>query len=98
MEKSLEELMKSFEEAQGWAQQMVLDRQNQCMKAVGHDTFCQCLAEEVPMMFPTFLDYVFVQSQTKEEIEYDSLDQEIRQSIDKVYKVRDECVGRAFSN
>jgi len=90
--------MKTLEEGMDWAEKMVADRKHQCIRAVGHDTFCQCLAEEVPMLFPTFLEYVFVLSQTKEEIEYDSLDQEIRQSIDKVFKVRDECVRRAFSS
>ncbi len=62
-----------------------------CAKAVGYEPFCGCIGKELPSAW-SFSDYVAITTKSKEENQYNKLDEQYRKAYDMVFTVRDKCV------
>lgn len=63
-----------------------------CMQAFGSDSFCTCLAKELPVVV-NFDAYVHAVTSTKEELGYGKMSEEDKGVLDKVLAVREHCVA-----
>ncbi len=62
-----------------------------CIKAVGHESFCDCISENMPAN-QEFANYVVAVSKTKSELNFSKLSEYYQQSIDLARSARDKCV------
>lgn len=70
----------------------ISDREkNNCIKAIGDSVFCGCITQNLPSIV-SFVEYVNIVSQTKEELKYDKLPTEDKKLVDNTRKARDKCV------
>lgn len=70
-----------------------MDRQwkSDCAKAVGYEPFCSCISKNIPSAW-SFSDYVAITTKSKEENQYNKMDDQHRKAYDMVLPVRDKCV------
>jgi hypothetical protein len=66
-------------------------RATACLRAFGHDRFCDCINEKLPYSL-TFDDYIQVVTRTNEQLAAAKLDKEQRKLADLAVKARDVCV------
>lgn len=76
--------------------QVTAKKKMQCMKAMGHEDFCSCIAEKSPVGL-SFFEYIVAVSNTKEELNYSNLSEEDRSMVDNARKAREECVSTVWS-
>ncbi len=62
-----------------------------CIKAVGHEKFCDCISENMPAD-QEFSNYVVAVSKTKNELNFDQLSEYYQQVVDLARASRDKCV------
>ncbi len=62
-----------------------------CLKAFGHNDFCQCLAHKTPVSI-NFYQYVIITTNDKEELGYSVVNEETKGLIDNALKARKICV------
>jgi len=62
-----------------------------CIKAVGHEKFCDCISENIPAD-QEFANYVVAVSKTKSELNFDQLSEYYQQVVDLARASRDKCV------
>ena len=62
-----------------------------CIKAVGHEKFCDCISENMPAD-QEFSNYVVAVSKTKSELNFDQLSEYYQQVVDLARASRDKCV------
>ncbi len=82
---ALEEFQKAVKEASR-------KRYFACMKAFGHEAFCECLNKNIAIGLD-FTGYVLAVTHTKEELGYSARSNDDKQLIDNAIRVRDQCVG-----
>jgi hypothetical protein len=70
---------------------MANTKKTQCLTAVAHQKFCDCLATNLPVVVD-FVQYVALVNQTKEDLEYDKQSKEDKAIIDNTRKARDMCM------
>lgn len=93
MEYLLEQASRAFEKHDLSIEQISADFKFRCLRAIGDTAFCECLVESRPYIL-RFEQYVRISSRTKAELGYDTLGDNSRNIVDKVFVVRDECVGK----
>lgn len=71
---------------------MTRERRSECLQAFGHEQFCGCLTETLPVAW-NFAQYVSITTGTKEENGYAGLDEELKGAYDMVAPAREHCVG-----
>jgi hypothetical protein len=67
-----------------------------CFKAFGHETFCTCLAENMPgpgMIVLSFYEYIAATTKSKKDLKYNQLPDDQKEAIDRLRKLREKCVG-----
>lgn len=69
------------------------EKESHCLRAVGREKFCVCLAEKLPPEVG-FAEYVHTAITAKEVLGYDSMPLERKQRIDAILAVRDACVEK----
>ena len=79
-----------------YVDQASADRKYKCMKAFGHIAFCECIAENVPVVV-TFEEYVNIVTARKEELRLSQLPEEKRELVERTREVRNDCGKRAFT-
>ncbi len=62
-----------------------------CLKAIGHTKFCNCIKEKRPAVF-SFNEYISITISSKDELKYSQQPKDIKQAIDETLKARDQCV------
>ena len=62
-----------------------------CIKAFGHDRFCKCIIDNLPLEF-SFDNYIAITTKTKEQNRYENLEDDIKDAYNNTIKVRDQCV------
>lgn len=90
-EQNLKEILEGLEEAKRIVETGSRKMTAACLKAFGHDGFCQCIANNIPLEF-TFDNYIAITTKTKEQNGYENLDDDIKVAYDNTIKVRDQCV------
>lgn len=70
-------------------------KEEQCMKAVGRDKFCKCVAQQLPRE-AGFELYVHTLINTKEKLGYAAMTPEQKSSVDAILDVRERCVEKGF--
>ena len=73
----------------------VLHTKLACIKAVGHESFCHCISENMPAD-QEFANYVVAVSRTKSELNYDELSDYYQQTINLARSARDKCVSETM--
>ena len=73
----------------------VLHTKLACIKAIGHESFCHCISENMPAD-QEFANYVVAVSRTKSELNYDELSDYYQQSINLARSARDKCVSETM--
>ncbi len=66
-----------------------------CLKAFGHETFCNCLSDNMPgpgMIVLSFYEYIAATTKSKEDLKYDQLPDNKKQLIDSLRQLRGKCV------
>ena len=76
-------------------QKLSVEKEQQCVTAVGEKKFCSCVAAALPVDI-SFERYVHFVVSTTDELRYDSLKPEERKSIDAARAARDKCVQKGF--
>lgn len=85
--KSLREL----EDLKSTGDALVSVKTQQCMKSIGNSKFCSCVAQEGPKT-ASFIDYVVITANSKEDLKYDQRSVEVKEFIMAVHKAREVCV------
>ena len=67
-----------------------------CMRAFGHNGFCECLCAELPWTL-FFSQYIKIVISPKEELYYDTMTEDDKKLYYIVYSARNKCVEKAFS-
>jgi len=76
-------------------QKLSVEKEQHCIKVVGTDKFCKCIAEKLPNDVG-FEKYVHILVSTPEELRYESLKPEEKKLIDAVHASREKCVEKGF--
>ena len=76
-------------------QNVVQQKADQCVRAVGKDKFCSCIAEKLPASV-SFEQYIHTLVTSKEQLGYAALAAEQKKLIDDTLAVRDKCVEKGF--
>ncbi len=92
MEHLLDQASRAFEKRDLSIEEISADFRYRCLRATGDTTFCECLVTKRPYTL-RFEQYVQISSRTKAELDYDTLSDYGREIVDKVFRVRNECVG-----
>jgi len=74
-------------------EEISVDFQYRCLRAIGDTTFCECLVKKRPYTL-RFAQYIEISSRTKAELDYDTLSDYGKVIVNKAFRLRDECVGR----
>ncbi len=69
------------------------EKESHCLRAVGREKFCACLAEKLPPEV-SFAEYVRIAVTPKEELGYGGMTPEQKRRIDTTLSVRDACVEK----
>jgi hypothetical protein len=93
MEFLLEQASQAFEKNDLSIEQISADFKFRCLRAVGDPVLCDCLVKRRPYIL-RFEQYVTISSSTRAELGYSALSDNGKSFVDKVYRVRDECVAR----
>ena len=86
---ALEQELKSLKELQ----RAGVERTAQCMKAVGQEKFCACLAEGLPPGVG-LESYIHTVVTPKETLGYDAMGAGQKRVIDQTLAVREKCVTK----
>lgn len=70
-------------------------KEEECMKAVGRDKFCKCVAQQLPRE-ASFELYVHTMVTPKDKLGYATMTPEQKASVDAILEVRDKCVEKGF--
>ena len=92
MEHLLEQASRAFEKHDLSIEQISADFKYRCLRAIGDTKFCECLVKKRPYVL-RFEQYIGISSRTKAELAHDTLGDFSREIVNKVFEVRDECVG-----
>ncbi len=92
MERLIEQASRAFEKQDLPIEEISADFRYRCLRATGATTFCECLVKKRPYTL-RFEQYVGISSRTKAELDYDTLSDYSKEIVDKVFLVRNECVG-----
>jgi len=77
-------------------QQLVSEeKMDQCMKAVGRDKFCKCIADGLPPDV-TFEQYVHTLITPKNKLGYDTFTTIQKKAVDDTIEMREKCVEKGF--
>ena len=86
---ALEQELKSLKEFQ----RAGAERKAQCMKAVGQEKFCACVAEGLPPGV-SLEGYIHTVVTPKETLGYDAMTAEQKRLVDQTLAVREKCVAK----
>jgi hypothetical protein len=92
MERLIDQASRAFEKQDLPIEEISADFRYRCLRATGTTTFCECLVKKRPYTL-RFEQYVGISSRTKAELDYDTLSDYSKEIVDKVFLVRNECVG-----
>ena len=68
------------------------DFEYRCLRSIGDTPFCECLVRRRP--YPLrFEQYIGITSRTRAELDYDTLGETSKAIVDRVFRLRDECVA-----
>lgn len=97
MEEKLKKLEQQIAELKALKMQQSLTQQkaDQCVKAIGKEKFCSCMAEKLPVAV-SFEQYVHTMVTPKSQLGYDTAAPEQKKLIDETLAVRDKCVEKGF--
>jgi hypothetical protein len=71
------------------------DNKTSCLKAFGHEMFCNCLSDNMPgpgMIVLSFYEYIAATTKSKEDLKYNQLPEDQKKMIDALRKTREICV------
>ena len=97
MQEKIKKLEQQIEElkAMKLQQNVVRQKADQCVRAVGKDKFCSCVAEKLPASV-SFEQYIHTMVTPKEQLGYATLAPEQKKLIDDTLAVREKCVEKGF--
>ena len=72
---------------------MAKEKRLQCMAAIANEPICECLGQKLPMVI-NFVQYVAIVTQTRDELKYNTLSAEDKQTVDDTRKARDQRLIR----
>jgi hypothetical protein len=91
-ERLMDQASKAFERTDLSIEEISADFHYRCLRAIGDTTYCDCLVEKRPYTL-RFEQYIGISTRTRSELAYETLSVHGKDIVDKVYHVRDECVG-----
>lgn len=68
---------------------------DQCLKAVGRNSFCSCVGENLPAAV-SFEQYVHTMVTSKAELGYNAMPPEQKTIVDAILETREKCVEKGF--
>jgi hypothetical protein len=92
---ALQEAREKLGEMSAIVERVTANRYHDCLRAFGHITFCTCLRDNIPAL-ASLSSYIEIVTQTKDELQYDSLNPTEKGFIDRIYVGRNECAQRSF--
>ena len=94
LEHLMDQATKAFEKQVLPIEAISADFHYRCLRATGASELCDCLVEKRPYSL-RFEQYVRITSRTRSELGYERLSADARDLVDKVHKVREDCVDLA---
>ncbi len=70
------------------------EKESHCLRAVGREKFCACVAEKLPPEVG-FAEYVRIAITPKEELGYNGMTPEQKRRVDTTISARDACVEKS---
>ena len=97
MQEKIRLLEQQVQELKTLRVQQAVGRQkaDQCLKAVGRDTFCNCIGENLPAAV-SFEQYIHIMVTSKENLGYSVMPPEEKKMVDSVLETREKCVEKGF--
>ena len=93
VEHLIDQASKVFEQHGLPIEELSVDFQYRCLRAIGDTPFCECLLEKRP--YPLrFHQYIGISSRTKAELDYGTLSDSGKAIVDRVFLLRDDCVAK----
>ncbi len=92
IESLMDQASKAFERRDLSIEEISADFRYRCLRAIGDTAYCDCLVDKRPYTL-RFEQYIGISSRTRSELAYETLGAHGRDIVEKVYDVRDECVG-----
>ena len=93
MEHLIDQASRVFEQHGLPIEEMSVDFQYRCLRAIGDTPFCECLLKERPYTL-LFHQYIGISSRTKAELDYDTLSDSGKAIVDRGFLARDDCVAK----
>ncbi len=93
VEHLIEQASRVFEQHDLPIEEMSVDFQYRCLRAIGDTPFCECLLRNRPYTL-RFQQYIGISSRTRAELDYDTLSDFGKVIVDRVFLVRDDCVAK----
>jgi hypothetical protein len=85
-----EKLNSSIDEMRVLVERISRQKNLDCLKAFGDKRFCQCLSDKSPVGI-SFIEYIQIVTNSKENLEYSKADKEGKALIDNTLKAREDC-------
>jgi hypothetical protein len=76
-------------------QKIAVEKEEQCMKAVGRDKFCKCLADGLPREI-NFEQYVHTLITSKSTLGYETMTPAQKRAVDETLELREKCIEKGF--
>ncbi len=93
VEHLIDQASKVFEQHGLPIEELSVDFQYRCLRAIGNTLFCECLLRKRSYTL-RFQQYIGISSRTKAELDYDTLSDFGKAIVDRVFLVRDDCVAK----
>ena len=90
---SLKQALDSIDDLKASFERHSKKKYSDCMKAFGSDVYCACVRDNSPVGID-FGAYIQIVTSSKDELKYDSLEEENKKLINKTLEVRDVCVQK----
>jgi len=88
----IDKFMNATDEVLQLTQKMTKEKKLQCMTAIGNETFCECLSQNLPVPI-NFVQYTAIVTKTKEELGYEKASPDDKKIVDNTRAVRDKCIN-----
>ena len=76
-------------------QKFSAEKEEQCMKAVGREKFCKCLADGLSRDI-TFEQYIHTLVTPKSELGYENMTPVQKNTVEETLALREKCVEKGF--
>jgi hypothetical protein len=92
------ELIRRLHELKHTVDNSMRRKKYDCVKAFGNKQYCDCLTQHLPVGVLSFPQYVILVTSTREELNYDQMQNMDKELVDLSMAARNTCVKKTFQS